>query len=99
MGTPTQQRLPLAPLLIVWGEVCADGGTHGTHRNEQSDGIYAEAFGVSRRALSRWRTDGIPLFSADALCCRVGMHPTEVWGMKFYEGVEDTDGISLDDVA
>lgn len=39
----------------------------------------AERLGVSRRSLSRWRSDGISVPVADQVAIRAGYHPCEVW--------------------
>jgi transcriptional regulator with XRE-family HTH domain len=40
----------------------------------------AEALGVTRRAVQRWQTKGIPWPTADKLAIAAGSHPVLVWG-------------------
>lgn len=40
-------------------------------------------------SVHNWRTRGIGVYTADALCTRMGVHPAEVFGFKFYEGCFD----------
>ena len=35
--------------------------------------------GYPLRTIVRWKTGGIPLYSADTLACRLGMHPSSIW--------------------
>ena len=35
--------------------------------------------GVSRQTATRWRNEGIPLFAADKLAIRLGVHPLIIW--------------------
>jgi hypothetical protein len=63
VSAPRQPRLPLEPLVVAHGSVTA----------------LADALGRPRRQVSRWRSDGIPLFSADLVACALGRHPVEVW--------------------
>lgn len=49
---------------------------------ETPDGIVAEALGVSRRAVNRWRNDRdyrLHAYAADRYAIRVGVHPSQVW--------------------
>lgn len=41
---------------------------------------------VDNTGLRRWRESGIPVYTADALCMRFGVHPAEVFGSEFYKG-------------
>jgi hypothetical protein len=38
---------------------------------------------VGRRQVYRWRHDGLTLAQADALACRFGLHPVEVWPVEY----------------
>ena len=38
-----------------------------------------------------WRTRGIGIYSADSWCTRLGVHPAEVFGHKFYQGCFDEE--------
>lgn len=35
-------------------------------------------------SLKRWRTEGVPILTADELCCRIGRHPGEVYGQAWW---------------
>lgn len=36
--------------------------------------------GINRQTVHRWRLDGgIPLFSADRIAIRLGVHPLDIW--------------------
>lgn len=41
--------------------------------------VIADALGVHRRTLYRWRIEGIPYFTADKIACRMGVHLSQVW--------------------
>jgi hypothetical protein len=43
---------------------------------------------VENSVISRWRKDGIGIYSADKWCIRLGYHPIEVWGQDFYVSIE-----------
>lgn len=51
-------------------------------RNEQ-------LYFLDSNTVARWRERGIGVYTADALCTRMGVHPAEVFGFKFYEGCFD----------
>jgi hypothetical protein len=44
-----------------------------------SFGDAADLLGVNVRHLARWKGRGITIDQADALACRAGLHPGEVW--------------------
>jgi lambda repressor-like predicted transcriptional regulator len=58
-----QSRLPLEPLVQRCGSVSA----------------LARATGIERTQLARWRSNGVPLDSADRVAIAAGCHPAEVW--------------------
>ena len=35
--------------------------------------------GYPLRTIQRWKTSGIPLYSADRLAIRLGVHPANIW--------------------
>ena len=35
--------------------------------------------GYPLRTIQRWKTNGIPLYSADRLAIRLGVHPANIW--------------------
>lgn len=41
----------------------------------------ARLLGVSRKTITRWTRDGIPVQSADQLATRLGYNPIAVWGL------------------
>ena len=51
---------------------------------EPSQREIGRLFGVDPHAARRWATNGIPLWAADRLACKMGLHPTEIWGNEFY---------------
>lgn len=66
---PSTRRLPLAPI-----EEVLVGRLHITAREQ------ANACGVSRRTVMRWRRAGtISLTCADLIAERLGYHPCELW--------------------
>lgn len=58
-----QPRLPLDPLVRMYGGVST----------------LAMALGRHRRQVSEWQNNGIPVLSADRVAVSLGMHPIEVW--------------------
>ena len=60
-----QVRLPLRALMeyLKIGEVTT----------------FAEAVGLSRKSCYRYFAAGVPLYVADRLAIKVGVHPLEVW--------------------
>lgn len=56
-------RVPLEPLVQRYG----------------NGSILARALGCHSTQVSRWRTDGLPLDSADRIAVAVGLHPVEIW--------------------
>jgi hypothetical protein len=41
---------------------------------------------VGKRSAQRWVHEGIDVYNADRMCIKLGYHPVEIWGQKFYEG-------------
>lgn len=41
---------------------------------------------LETNTIHNWRTRGIGVYAADAFCTRLGVHPAQVFGSKFYEG-------------
>ncbi|MDQ1439266.1 MAG: Winged helix-turn-helix DNA-binding [Acidimicrobiaceae bacterium] len=58
-----QPRVSLEPLVQRYGNVS----------------ILARALGVDRAQVAHWRSDGVPIESADRIAIAVGRHPAEVW--------------------
>jgi lambda repressor-like predicted transcriptional regulator len=58
-----QPRLSLEPLVEYYGSVST----------------LARALGVERTQVAHWRSDGLPVDSADRIACSLGKHPAEVW--------------------
>jgi hypothetical protein len=43
------------------------------------DGVIADACGLSRRTIVRWRRQGIPWIQADRICAHLCVHPILLW--------------------
>ena len=43
----------------------------------------ARRTGFAVRTVQRWTTTGIPLYSADRLAIRLGVHPATIWSNWF----------------
>ena len=43
----------------------------------------ARRTGYALRTIQRWNTTGIPLYSADRLAIRLGVHPSNIWSNWF----------------
>ena len=65
-------RLPVTPLLALW-----DPGTDLT--------TIAEACGHSRAAVRHWMENGVTATKADEIACRIGRHPSNVWGQAWWD--------------
>jgi hypothetical protein len=46
---------------------------------------FAVALGVRRTTTFPWDRTGVPLYMADRMAVRLGVHPTEIWGDAFYQ--------------
>lgn len=64
-GPPPQHRLPLAPLMAA-----ARVDTHGE---------LGQIVRQPREMICRYAAHGVPMFAADRMACRIGMHPASVW--------------------
>lgn len=51
---------------------------------DRTDRQIAERFGVSRRTVVRWGTEGLPAHRMDEIADQLGLHPTEIWDC-YYE--------------
>jgi len=58
-----QPRLSLEPLVQRYGNVS----------------VLARALGIDRAQVAHWRSDGLPVDSADRVAVLLGRHPAEVW--------------------
>lgn len=58
-----QPRLPLDPLVRMYGTVSQLATALNRHRTQ----------------VSEWHVNGIPIVSADRVAVSLGMHPIEVW--------------------
>lgn len=80
-----EPHLPIDPLwrraAARWRPTTAQnrhGGPQGP--GEFSSTALAEACGVTRRTVSRWRHRGLTWDKADKAACALGLHPASVWG-------------------
>ena len=68
-------RVPFAPL-EAWLLACGSPEIYGHNLS---------------RAFYRWRTTGVPLMTADRVCCEMlGVHPHAVWGDAWFTFGEET---------
>ena len=49
--------------------------------------LLAARMQVTDQTVVRWRREGIPLYSADEIACKLGVHPAVIWKQDFYEEV------------
>ncbi len=52
--------------------------------NTTSHSELAECFGVERRTVARWATDGLTEYAADRAAIAIGSHPGAVWPDLWY---------------
>ena len=49
------------------------------------DSDIADSIGVSRETVFRWRhLNQLPFFTADVIACRLGFHPSYLWGDEYW---------------
>jgi hypothetical protein len=73
VSQPKQPRLPIQPLL----DVLARRGVSPWSQ---------EAVAYNGGAWGKAMRDGVvPIFTADKLAVRLGLHPAQVWGQAFYD--------------
>lgn len=46
---------------------------------------------IDKSTLRKWQERGLSVYTIDKVCIRLGVHPAEVYGNKFYEGCFDND--------
>lgn len=94
MSRPFQRRLDFDPLerrAILDGELVDLFATaeirsaNGRRYDTKTDRNLADALGVSRRVLYRWREDGVPIDTADTVATRLGYHPVHIWGDEWFD--------------
>ena len=72
-----RRRVPFRPL-EDW--LNARYRNPSTNADFQTGGeLTATTIGVTRQTLYRWRSNGIPWWSADAAAIHAGAHPVELW--------------------
>ena len=79
IATPRPDPVPLAPLMerlsIYLGRAAHEIGVD----------TIAEACGVDRRTVLRWRSCGrVPERDIDEIAIRLGWHPAAIWGADWY---------------
>lgn len=67
---PRFNRLPFAPLERIW--TSTDPNTPA--------GVIADACGVSRESIQRYKAVGLAYWTADAIAIRLRRHPATIWG-------------------
>ena len=55
--------------------------------------IYRETQDARRisKTIKRWETFGISIYEADEFCMKIGLHPIEVFGSSYFEGLCDEE--------
>jgi hypothetical protein len=43
------------------------------------------------KTIKRWETFGISIYEADEFCMKIGLHPIEVFGSTYFEGLCDEE--------
>lgn len=43
------------------------------------------------KTIKRWESRGISIYEADEFCMKIGMHPIEVFGSAYFEGLCDEE--------
>lgn len=92
MGRPAitvKPRYDFAPLEALL-RVQLRPELNGAGQERGFPGRMAEALGVDRRQVIRWREYGVPADMADDLVGRVGAVPWELWPQEWYEGATRT---------
>jgi len=90
MGYPPEPRLSFGPLERFVGDCWTSQRQRSdddrTRWVEAPIAMLADAAGMSRREVHRWRHEGIPTSHADRICCEaLGVHPSVVWGDEWWE--------------
>lgn len=79
MSRPTPDPVPLAPLLDRLSSYL------GRTADEIGADEIAEACGVDRRTVQRWRSCGrVAVRDVDEIAVRLGWHPAAIWGADWY---------------
>jgi hypothetical protein len=79
IATPRPDPVPLAPLLDRLS------GYIGASVEQLGVDTIAEACGVDRRTVLRWRSCGrVPERDIDDIATRLGWHPAAIWGAHWY---------------
>ena len=75
MHSGKEVMLPLDPLLKLFGNQWEELGLEHI----------ADACGFSKSALIRWkRKETVTLIYAEQCATKLGLHPSEIWGMSYY---------------
>lgn len=83
-GTASPRLLPFEPVARrLAGRVCSKHEAPFQTRciDYGCDTAIAEALGVSRRTVIRYKTAGLTIYAADELACALDTHPGELWGL------------------
>lgn len=91
---PRPHRLPLGPLWRhverEWRPTAAENTTKGIQcRVEFSTCHLADAVGVDRRTVKRWRHQGLMVTQADRAAVALGLHPASLWPVEWWAGVDE----------
>lgn len=51
-------------------------------------GELARMLGLTNSNVRALRSRGVPIHRADEFACKIGLHPTQVWGEEFYQALQ-----------
>ena len=77
--------LSIDPVLTLLAHVTCSAAANPKARKclqAGCDQAVAETFGVTRRAVVRWKLEGLTIWQADELATRLLAHPAHVWGPR-----------------
>lgn len=68
---------------LLWDALADHCGQDITANDQPTNigdiGMVARLTGMNRRALYRYRTDGLTVWQADDIACNLGVHPSAIW--------------------
>lgn len=97
--TTSARPLSVTPVLARLADQCCSHSLHVEQYRCTTPGCdlaVAEACGVERRTVVRWKRDGLSIQQADDIAVQLGTHPAELWGPVMWNDALDAHEAHLE---
>jgi len=89
-GPDYQPRLPMKPLEDMLESSAYQAKTRAdANQNRVTNRDIGKAINRNPGSVQRWRSNGIPFFTADIIAVHLGLHPAYIWKREYWEAYAD----------